>query len=117
MGTEGLIPGAAGLRLLVGVPLLRPDEQVFVAMLAGWRNQQLAPQPRRQPICRDYASITRSFLLRTAVGQAAVVARACAQMRTPCSTCWTRSTATTRDGDGFKALCATKPAAPHPRCA
>lgn len=25
-----------------GVPLLRPEEQVFEAMLGGWRNQQLA---------------------------------------------------------------------------
>jgi hypothetical protein len=38
----GEVPGAAGLHLLDGVPLLRPDEQVFEAMLTGWRNQQLA---------------------------------------------------------------------------
>ena len=31
-------PGAAGLHL-VDVPLLRPEEQVFEAMLDGWRNQ------------------------------------------------------------------------------
>jgi integrase/recombinase XerC len=36
------VPGAARLHLADGVPLLRPDEQVFTAMLAGWRNQQLA---------------------------------------------------------------------------
>ena len=30
------------LHLADGVPLLRPDEQVFRAMLEGWRNQQLA---------------------------------------------------------------------------
>jgi site-specific recombinase XerD len=30
------------LELVDGVRLLRPDEQVFVAMLDGWRNQQLA---------------------------------------------------------------------------
>jgi integrase/recombinase XerC len=40
---EGLVPGAAGLQLLGGgVALLHPQEQVFEAMLAGWRNQQLA---------------------------------------------------------------------------
>ena len=36
------VPGAAGLHLADGVPLLRPEEQVFSAMLEGWRNQQLA---------------------------------------------------------------------------
>lgn len=35
-------PGSAGLQLADGVSLLRPDEQVFRAMLDGWRNQQLA---------------------------------------------------------------------------
>jgi site-specific recombinase XerD len=39
---EALVPGAARLQLAEGVPLLRPDEQVFVAMLEGWRHQQLA---------------------------------------------------------------------------
>jgi integrase/recombinase XerC len=34
--------GAVGLHLIDGLPLLRPDEQVFTAMLDGWRNQQLA---------------------------------------------------------------------------
>jgi len=34
--------GAARLHLVGGVPLLRPEEQVFTAMLEGWRNQQLA---------------------------------------------------------------------------
>lgn len=42
MGQGPGIPGSAGLQLAGGVPLLRPDEQVFSAMLAGWRNQQLA---------------------------------------------------------------------------
>ena len=36
------VPGAAGLHLAGGIPLLRPEEQVFTAMLEGWRNQQLA---------------------------------------------------------------------------
>ena len=42
MGREGLLPGAAGLYLVDGLSLLRPEEQVFTAMLDGWRNQQLA---------------------------------------------------------------------------
>src|SRR3954469_17465683 len=40
MGTD--LPGSARLQLAAGVPLLRPEEQVFEAMLTGWRNQQLA---------------------------------------------------------------------------
>jgi len=39
---NGVAPGAARLHLADGVPLLRPEEQVFEAMLDGWRNQQLA---------------------------------------------------------------------------
>ena len=35
-------PGAAGLVLVDGVPLLHPEPQVFEAMLEGWRNQMLA---------------------------------------------------------------------------
>jgi site-specific recombinase XerD len=42
VGQDGLAPGAAGLHLADGLALLRPEEQVFVAMLEGWRNQQLA---------------------------------------------------------------------------
>jgi integrase/recombinase XerC len=42
MGRGGDAPGAAGLLLVDGVSLLRPDEQVFTAMLDGWRAQQLA---------------------------------------------------------------------------
>ena len=34
-GFGGAAPGG-------GVPLLRPEEQVFAAMLEGWRAQQLA---------------------------------------------------------------------------
>jgi integrase/recombinase XerC len=37
-----IAPGAASLQLIDGVALLRPDEQVFAAMLDGWRAQQLA---------------------------------------------------------------------------
>jgi site-specific recombinase XerD len=40
--SRGSAPGAASLQLVDGVALLRPDEQVFAAMLAGWRAQQLA---------------------------------------------------------------------------
>jgi len=39
--SQGSAPGAAGLHL-VELPLLRPEEQVFEAMMDGWRNQQLA---------------------------------------------------------------------------
>jgi integrase/recombinase XerC len=38
----GPAAGAARLELVAGVALLRPGEQVFDAMLAGWASQQLA---------------------------------------------------------------------------
>ena len=41
MTRDGLAPGAAGLHLVDGLSLLRPEEQVFTA-LDGWRHQQLA---------------------------------------------------------------------------
>ena len=41
VGRDGT-PGSAGLHLAAGVPLLHPGEQVFAAMLEGWRAQQLA---------------------------------------------------------------------------
>ena len=41
-GLNGQAPGAARLHLADGVALLRPGEQVFRAMLAGFTNQQLA---------------------------------------------------------------------------
>lgn len=41
-GNNKAAPGAARLQLADGVQLLRPEEQVFEAMLDGWRNQQLA---------------------------------------------------------------------------
>ncbi len=43
-------PGAVRLHLADGVPLLRPDEQVFQAMLGGWRNQQLARNLARSTV-------------------------------------------------------------------
>ncbi|WP_432081540.1 hypothetical protein [Streptomyces sp. WAC 04229] len=42
MGFSGPIPGAAWLHLVNGVALLRPEEQVFTAMLTGFADQQLA---------------------------------------------------------------------------
>ena len=36
------VPGAAGLHVVAGLALLRPEEQVFAAMLDGWGSQQLA---------------------------------------------------------------------------
>jgi integrase/recombinase XerC len=36
------IAGSASLCLADGVPLLHPEDQVFEAMLTGWRNQQMA---------------------------------------------------------------------------
>jgi len=42
VGLNGGAPGAARLHLVDGVSLLRPEEQVFGAMLAGFANQQLA---------------------------------------------------------------------------
>jgi integrase/recombinase XerC len=42
VGFGGSAPGAAGLQLVDGVALLRPEEQVFAAMLTGFANQQLA---------------------------------------------------------------------------
>lgn len=42
MARVGVPQGSAGLHLVDGVPLLHPEDQVFAAMLEGWRNQQLA---------------------------------------------------------------------------
>ncbi|MFE1781733.1 hypothetical protein ACFW9F_03845 [Streptomyces sp. NPDC059506] len=42
VGFSGPVPGAAGLHLVDRVPLLRPEEQVFAAMLTGFANQQLS---------------------------------------------------------------------------
>lgn len=43
MGGTWVVPGSASQLLRDGSSrLLRPDEQVFEAMLAGWRDQQLA---------------------------------------------------------------------------
>ncbi|MEU4119048.1 hypothetical protein AB0F71_31705 [Kitasatospora sp. NPDC028055] len=42
MAESSCPPGSVGLQLVEGLPLLRPEQQVFEAMLEGWRNQQLA---------------------------------------------------------------------------
>jgi integrase/recombinase XerC len=43
VGGSWQAPGSApALYVVGGSPLLRPEEQVFEAMLDGWRNQQLA---------------------------------------------------------------------------
>lgn len=67
MTGHGGTPGGARLQLLDGVALLRPDEQVFVAMLAGWRNQQLARRlsfgtvEARERMVRAFASHAQAF--------------------------------------------------------
>ncbi|MGW0821908.1 hypothetical protein [Streptomyces sp. NPDC002845] len=43
-------PGAARLHLVGGVALLRPEEQVFDAMLEGFANQQLARNLARSTV-------------------------------------------------------------------
>jgi integrase/recombinase XerC len=40
--SSGSVPGLTTLRVVDGVALLRPEEQVFAAMLTGFANQQLA---------------------------------------------------------------------------
>lgn len=50
MGFEARNVGAARLSLVAGVPLLRPEEQVFAAMLEGFANQQLARNLARTTI-------------------------------------------------------------------
>lgn len=49
-GNEGAMAGSARLVLLDGVALLRPDEQLFEAMLEGWRNQGVARNLARSTV-------------------------------------------------------------------
>lgn len=49
VGFSGSVPEAAGLHLVDGVPLLRPEEQVFAAMLTGFANPSL-------PACGETSS-------------------------------------------------------------
>lgn len=46
MGGDGLVPGSARLHLIDGLPLLRPNEQVFEAMIKGWRTSSSPEIPR-----------------------------------------------------------------------
>ncbi|MGH3684363.1 MAG: hypothetical protein ACRDRU_21700 [Pseudonocardiaceae bacterium] len=46
----GVAPGAASLHLVEGVSLLRPEDQVFSAMLARFANQQLARNLARSTV-------------------------------------------------------------------
>jgi hypothetical protein len=50
MDPIGVVPGAARLHLVDGVSLLRPEDQVFSAMLAGFANQQLARNLARSTV-------------------------------------------------------------------
>ncbi len=50
MRFRGTVPGAATLHLADGVALLRPEEQVFSAMLGGFANQQLARNLARSTV-------------------------------------------------------------------
>lgn len=67
VGVEGFAPGAAGLHLAAGVGLLRAEEQVFTAMLEGWRNQQLARNlavgtaAGREAVVRAFAGHAETF--------------------------------------------------------
>jgi integrase/recombinase XerC len=47
---SGTVPGAATLHLADGVALLRPEEQVFTAMLGGFANQRLARNLARSTV-------------------------------------------------------------------
>jgi integrase/recombinase XerC len=60
VGVDGRAPGAAVLQLVPGVRLLRPDEQVFTAMLDGWADQQLARNLAASTI-EKRASAVRAF--------------------------------------------------------
>ena len=62
VGRDGT-PGSAGLHLAAGVPLLHPDEQVFAAMLEGWRGAAAGPEPgagHGRPAGGDGAGVCRA---------------------------------------------------------
>ena len=67
VGQDGRAPGSAGVHLAGDVPLLHPDEQVFAAMLEGWRAQQLARNlafttaGRREAMVRAFAAHADAF--------------------------------------------------------
>ena len=65
VGRDGT-PGSAGLHLAAGVPLLHPDEQVFAAMLEGWRAQRWPgtwrrPRPPAEAMVRAFAAHADAF--------------------------------------------------------
>jgi integrase/recombinase XerC len=64
---DGTGPAGAGLSLAAGrLSLLHPEEQVFDAMLTGWRNQQLARRlafstvEQRERMVRAFAAHSQS---------------------------------------------------------
>jgi integrase/recombinase XerC len=67
MGSATPLPGSARLQLADSVALLRPDEQVFDAMLRGWENQQLARNlatstvEKRVNAVRAFTAYTNTF--------------------------------------------------------
>lgn len=61
-GRGGVVPGASGLVLVDGVPLLHPEEQVFEAMLEGWANQQLARNLAHSTVANRERQV-RAFVL------------------------------------------------------
>jgi site-specific recombinase XerD len=61
MGSPWLVPGSApGTLLQEAATLLRPQDQVFEAMVAGWRDQQLSRNLNRSTI-DDRVSALRRF--------------------------------------------------------
>jgi hypothetical protein len=60
LGGSWDVPGAAPLLLIEGTSrLLRPDEQVFEAMVEGWVNQQLARSLKKSTIEARVAVVRR----------------------------------------------------------
>ena len=51
--------GAPSLLVAGGTPLLHPDEQVFEAMLAGWRDQQLSRNLRAETVRTRLLAVRR----------------------------------------------------------
>ena len=69
MGGDGLVPGSARLHLVDGLPLLRPDEQVFETMIKDWRNQGGTDTAVHGPqIGRPFVDVLRRPLPRHRIG-------------------------------------------------
>lgn len=60
MGRSRVADGAPQLLVVGGSPLLRPEEQVFEAMLAGWRDQRMSRNLARATI-EDRLVLVRRF--------------------------------------------------------